>query len=68
MTAFRLYLDAQGYVCGGYADTSARSSETWSMRHIPIVPTDEADVVWPDGVPRESPHIAQRFDDDPEAT
>lgn len=29
MSAFRFFTDAHGYVCGGYANTHARSSETW---------------------------------------
>ncbi|MHB1310602.1 MAG: hypothetical protein ACYC3L_01205 [Gemmatimonadaceae bacterium] len=61
MTAFLLHLDAHGHVCGGHAQTGSLSSETWSMKHIPIVELPDADIAWPNGERWAHIHIAQRF-------
>lgn len=49
MTAFRLYLDAEGYVCRGDGVDWRLSSETWSLAHIKTVPLDPARIAWPNG-------------------
>lgn len=49
MSVFVFYVDAEGYVCGGACDTSARSNEAWRMSAVPIVPLDPADIAWPEG-------------------
>lgn len=66
MTAFSFRLDREGYVCGGACDTSSRSSETWRMKDIPIVPLDPADIAWPDGERWE--HMTETFGLLPETT
>lgn len=49
MSDYTLHLDRENHVCRVVADTSSRSSETWRMKDVPIVPLDPADIAWPAG-------------------
>lgn len=63
MSAFRFYLDAEGYVCGGRAVTDALSDETWRLTACPVRSLEETGVAicWPDGDRWTHDHIAGEF-------
>ncbi|RTL04097.1 MAG: hypothetical protein EKK62_17020 [Acidimicrobiia bacterium] len=60
MSAFVFYTDVAGHVCGGTADTTSRSSETWKLKACPVRPLDECgvDIAWPNGERWTHDHIA----------
>ena len=63
MSAFQFFVDRDGHVCGGYADTHSRSDETWRLTACPVRSLEETGVTlqWPDGEPWSHEHIAGSF-------
>lgn len=51
MSAFTFRLDRDGHVCGGTADTSSRSDETWRLTAFPVRSLEETgvEICWPNG-------------------
>ena len=64
MSAYRLHLDAGGFVCGGECIDHTRSSETWRLTAFPVKSPEECGFViaWPDGVPFGHEHYVGAID------